>query len=227
MTTTLSGFVREAQVVRITRLNADGSIMAGPSASIVLNCFTKLQAKQRTEKTPDYESVCATGIKITKKGKSYSDGGDVEITFPSVNADLYNLLTGGQLIQKDGDRVGFMAPPQGVVTEQMQNGHCIELFRQVDNPDGSLAGYTVMVLPRVQGLMAEPDDADGENTAGYTFTGGNAIDNQTTFGDGPFGLYSAANLNVTAPTWYVLRACTSADIPVAAPTAIAVPATTP
>ena len=175
----------QGAAVRVTRLNANGTLASGASASYVMSAFIRVSF------TPEYES----GDEVTEKAAD----GTVCVTFQAPDTlkrvtlevaicnpdpEFTELLAGGTILSSAGKSVGWAAPVAG--TDPNPNGAALEVWSYAvagGKRDGTNP-YWHWVFPYVK--MRQSGDRVIENgLMANTFEGWGV--GNSSFGDGPTG----------------------------------------
>ena len=128
MTQNYAGSVM-GEAIRVTRLEADGSLSTGPSAAYVLtgNKFISLSF------TPEYEDGDDISIKgadgsvcLAYKAPDTLKRVTLEIAICEPDPEFAEILTGGTLLTTSGVSEGWASPEVGVISTP--NGVAIEVF---------------------------------------------------------------------------------------------------
>jgi hypothetical protein len=174
--------------LRVSRLNSDGTIASGASASYVSKKFVSIGFTPELESGDELNIKAADGtIGATWKSPDTIKRFTVALTLVDPDPELTEMLTGGTIFTAGGKSVGWAAPLPGV--NPTPNGCAIEVwsYANINGRPSTTNPYWRHVLPQVV-LRPNGERLVGNNLMGVQFSGysvGNA-----NFGTGP-----------GAPTW--------------------------
>ena len=150
----------QACAIRVTTLETNGVPHVGPVSMYVSSALTSVALKWVTEKGDDFMERNACGdITVDYTGPEVLRHLDVTITMLTPDPELDSLLSGGSVLTSGG-KVGFQAPPLGIVADEPVS---IELWtkRIRDRKQDTVNPYAWWVLPYVANLR--PDDMTFED----------------------------------------------------------------
>lgn len=114
-------------VIRLTRLNADGTTMVGPSASYVTRGFIHFTI------TPQYEAGTDTTIKaadgapcVTYQTPDTLKRVNVSVAICNPDPEFTEMISGGTILSSGGQSNGWAAAPIG--SDPTPNGVAIEVW---------------------------------------------------------------------------------------------------
>src|SRR4051794_33523894 len=117
----------QGAVLRVTRLNADGTLATGASACYVTEAF------MRVSFTPEYESGDEVAEKnaqgavcIAYKAPDTLKNVSIEVAICEPDPELTQLLAGGTLLTTGGATMGYASPSVGV--DSNPDGCAIEVW---------------------------------------------------------------------------------------------------
>jgi hypothetical protein len=168
------------EVIRVTRLNADGTPSIGASASYVTKAFISVKITPQMEAGIDITQKAANGsIGISYKVPDTLKRVNVDIAVYNPDPELTEMLQGGTIL---GASKGYAAPKFGEVSNP--NGVAIEVWAKavLNGRQAGVDPYWRWLVPFVI-LRNTGDRVIQEGVLGTSFTGwgqGNA-----SFGTGP------------------------------------------
>lgn len=169
--------------IRLTRLNADGTTMAGPSASYVTKKFVSLGFTPEYESGDEFTTKGADGkICVTWKAPDTLKRVTLHVALCDPDPEFTEMISGGTLLTSGGLSVGWKAPIVGV--DATPNGVAIEVW-SIANVGGRQAAtnpYWQWVFPYAQ-MHAAGEKLIGNDIVATSFEGW-AVGNSG-FGDGP------------------------------------------
>lgn len=174
-------------VIRVTRLNADGTAAIGPSASYVTQAFISVKITPQMEAGIDITQKAANGsIGISYKVPDTLKRINVDVAIFNPNPELAEMLQGGTIL---GASKGYAAPKFGEVSNPQ--GVAIEVWAKaiVNGRQAAVDPYWRWLLP-FNVMRMTGDRVIQEGVLATNFTGwgtGNA-----NFGTGPVS---------ATPTW--------------------------
>lgn len=176
--------------VRISRLNANGTIATGARASYVTSSFMSLSMTPEYEEGDEFTQKAADGtVCATFKAPDTLKRVSLEIAICNPDPELTEIIAGGVLLEEsDGattptfTSVGWAAPEIG--TDALPNGVAIEVWSRaiVDGKPASVNPYWHWIFPYA--IMRPGGDRVIENGMLANSFEGWAVGN-TGFGDGP------------------------------------------
>lgn len=173
-------------VIRVTRLNADGSTAVGPSASFVTRAFISVKITPEYEAGTDITTKLADGtIGIAYKTPNTLKRVNITLGVENPDPELTELISGGTIL---GASQGFAAPLMGEIGSP--NGVSIEVWSKaiLNGRPAAVNPYWHWLMPYTQ-MQGSGDKTIAEGVLGTEFTGygvGNPL----------FGVGSG-----NAPTW--------------------------
>jgi len=169
--------------LRVSRLNANGSIATGVSASYVTDAFVRVSFTPEFEEGEELTQLNASGaVCVSVKSADTLKRATLEVAICAPEPELSQLLAGGDVLVSGGEVVGYAAPEQG--TDPTPNGVAVEVWSRaiVGGKNASVNPYWHFIFP-ASFLRMSDDRAIESGILANTFTGysvGNA-----SFGDGP------------------------------------------
>lgn len=173
----------QGAVLRVTKLNADGTLVTGASGSYVTEAF------MRVSFTPEYEAGDEVAEKnaqgavcIAYKAPDTLKNVSIEVAICEPDPELTQILVGGTLLSASGKTVGYASPSVGV--DANPNGVAIEVWSYAiaDGKRSSVNPYFRWVFPYVK--VTPSGDRVIENGALANAFSGTGVGNSG-FGDGP------------------------------------------
>lgn len=148
-----------------------GRPIAGAGNGMVMRCLRNvtIEARVRDAETSEFVSDCGQVDEDIQD--SYTQGYNVSFESSRISPELQALLLGYDLLQIDGDNVGFIEEAAaGCTSQQARPTFFVEAFyrvRQCDSSGG--ANYLRRIIP---GVKFNPVENDREGSIGYErFTG--------------------------------------------------------
>lgn len=115
------------QVVRVTRLEADGTLATGPSASYVLPEFISVSFTPEYEDGDEFNQKAANGaVCVTYKAPDTLKRVSLEVAICNPDPEFSEILAGGVILSEGGQSVGYAAPEIGV--DAMPYGAALEVW---------------------------------------------------------------------------------------------------
>lgn len=170
-------------VLRVTRLNTDGTLATGASACYVTDAFMRVSFTPEIEEGDEISEKNAQGLVcVSYKAPDTLKNISMELAICEPDPELTWLMTGGSLFTSGGQVVGYSGPETGV--DANPNGVAVEVWsyaiasgsRRPVNP------YYQWVFPSVK--LVPSGDRVIENGALANAFSGTGVAN-TGFGDGP------------------------------------------
>jgi hypothetical protein len=175
--------------IRVAKLNADGSPLVDPAASVVSTQFQKITITPVYDAADEIKEKNACGATIIDYlGDPTFVRADFEIDFITPDPYMHAvLLSGGALLEPDSGGVGFAFPPVGPVTG---DGVSIEFWtRRVDNGSQSeVFPWAHWALPLCRSMQVGAREFSG--TAQHAVISGQCNEN-VNWADGPFNDFDA------------------------------------
>jgi hypothetical protein len=170
-------------VIRVTRLQADGTLLIGASASYVTKSMISVSMTPEYEDGDEFVQKNAAGeVCVTFKAPDTLKRVTMEIAICNPDPEFTEMVAGGTLLSAGGQSVGWAAPVTGANANP--NGVAVEVWsRAIVN--GAPAGtnpYWHWVFPRV--TLRQSGDRTIENDILATAFEGYSLGNAG-FGDGP------------------------------------------
>lgn len=169
--------------LRVTRLNSDGSVASGASASYVTRKFVSIGFTPELEAGDELNIKAADGtIGATWKSPDTIKRFTVALTLVDPDPELHEILTGGTVLTAGGKSVGWAAP--GVGVNPTPNGCAIEVwsYANINGRPDATNPYWRHVCPQVF-LRPNGERLVGNNLMAVAFNG-YSIGNPG-FGTGP------------------------------------------
>jgi hypothetical protein len=175
----------QGAVLRVTKLNSDGTLATGASACYVTEAF------MRVSFTPEYETGDEVAEKnaqgavcIAYKAPDTLKNVSIEVAICEPDPELTQLLVGGTLLTDSGKTVGYASPSVGV--DANPNGVAIEVWSYAiaEGKRSSVNPYFQWVFPYVK--VTPSGDRVIENGALANAFSGTGLGNSG-YGTGPDG----------------------------------------
>lgn len=170
-------------VIRLTKLQADGNLMVGPSASYVTKQFISLSFTPEYETGDEFTSKAADGTPcVTFKAPDTLKRVTLSIAICNPDPEFTEMIAGGQLLSAAGKSNGWAMPEVGV--DATPNGVAIEVWSKavINGKLAAVNPYWHWVFPYTQmhqsGERVIQNDILATNFEGWGV--GNAL-----FGTGP------------------------------------------
>lgn len=155
-------------VIRVTRLNADGSTAVGPSASFVTRAFISVKITPEYEAGMDITTKLADGtIGIAYKTPNTLKRINIALGIENPDPELTELISGGLVL---GASQGYAAPMIGEIGAP--NGVSIEVWSKaiLNGRPAAVNPYWHWLMPYTQWTGAG-DKTIAEGVLGTEFTG--------------------------------------------------------
>lgn len=169
--------------IRLTRLDASGALVTGPSASYVTKKFVSLGFTPEYETGDEFTTKAADGsVCVTWKAPDTLKRVTLSIALCDPDPEFTEMIAGGTLLSSGGQSVGYKAPLVGV--DATPNGVAIEVW-SIANVNGRQAAtnpYWHWVFPYTQ--MHQAGERAIQNDLLATSFEGWGVGN-VGFGDGP------------------------------------------
>lgn len=175
-------------VIRVTRLQAGGTLVSGASASYVTKSMISVSMTPEYEDGDEFVQKNAAGeVCVTFKAPDTLKRVALEIAICNPDPEFTAMVAGGDLLSAAGQSVGWAAPLVGV--DANPNGVAIEVWSKaiVDGRPAATNPYWHWVFPYA--ILRQGGDRTIENDILATSFEGWSLGN-TGFGDGP-----------ASPTW--------------------------
>lgn len=134
--------------IRITRLNSDGTLMTGPSASYVTKAFVSFGLTPENEAGDEFTKKTAAGevctsVKVPDTLKRVT----IQLEICNPDPEFTEIATGGKAITSGGETIGWLAPEIGV--DALPNGVAIEVWGKayVNGKPASTNPYYQWLVP--------------------------------------------------------------------------------
>jgi len=170
-------------VIRVTRLQANGTLATGASASYVTRSMISVSMTPEYEDGDEFVQKNAAGeVCVTFKAPDTLKRVSLEIAICNPDPEFTQMVSGGELLSTGGQSVGWAAPQIGV--DAMPNGVAVEVWSRaiVDGKPAANKPYWHWVFPYA--VLRQGGDRTIENDILATAFEGWAVGN-TGFGDGP------------------------------------------
>lgn len=113
--------------LRITRLNPNGSIMTGPSASYVTKQYISLSITPEYEDGDEFSQKTAGGeVCASFKTADTLKRVTLQVALCNPDPEFTEMAAGGVLYTADGKTAGWAAPPVGI--DALPNGIALEVW---------------------------------------------------------------------------------------------------
>lgn len=158
----------QGSVIRITRLNADGSTAVGPSASFVTRAFISVKITPQYEAGTDITTKLADGtIGIAYKTPDTLKRVNLTIGVENPDPELTEIMAGGVIL---GASQGYAAPLMG--ENAVPNGVAIEVFSKaiLNGRPAAVNPYWQWLLPYAI-MQNTGDKTIAEGVLGTEFSG--------------------------------------------------------
>lgn len=135
-------------VVRITRLDAQGRILAGPRASLVTDGVARVRINQKVSESQGFrQSTPDGGLRVYLPATPELPDYDAEITLVGTDPDAVEMLTGSPVVTNSaGDIVGF----ESRVRQTQQAAFALEVWAHLADPVMGY-NYAYTVFPFLKG----------------------------------------------------------------------------
>jgi hypothetical protein len=169
--------------IRLTRLDAAGNLVIGPSASYVTKKFVSLGFTPEYETGDEFTTKAADGsVCVTWKAPDTLKRVTLSIALCDPDPEFTEMISGGTLLSAGGKSVGYKAPLVGV--DPTPNGVAIEVW-SIANVGGRQAAtnpYWHWIFPYTQMHLAG-ERAIQNDLLATSFEGWGV--GNVGFGDGP------------------------------------------
>lgn len=172
-----------AVAMRVVKLGADGSILAGAGNMYVSDAMTEIPIGHEYEDGDEVTLKNAAGrVCVTYRAPDTLKRGTFEVTLCSPDDALEAMLTGGSILLDGAEVIGYAPPAVG--SEPNPNGVGIEVWTRaiVDGAAAATDPYWRWVFPRVKGLRHGDMSLNADPTQ-PTFTG--FLEQNAAYDDGP------------------------------------------
>jgi hypothetical protein len=170
-------------VIRVTRLEANGNLATGASASYIAKSVISLSMTPEYEDGDEFVQKNAAGeVCVTFKSPDTLKRVALEIAICNPDPEFTEIISGGSLLTTGGQSVGWAAPLVG--TDALPNGVAIEIWSKavVDGRQAGTNPYWHWVFPYA--VLRQGGDRTIENDILATSFEGWSLGNAG-FGDGP------------------------------------------
>lgn len=171
------------QVIRVTKLNANGTIAAGASASYVTKSFISVSMTPEYEDGDEFVQKNAGGeVCVTFKAPDTLKRVAMEIAICNPDPEFTQMVAGGDLLTLAGQSAGYAAPAVG--TNANPNGVAVEVWSRaiVGGKPAATNPYWHWVFPYV--TLRQSGDRTIENDILATAFEGYSLGNSG-FASGP------------------------------------------
>jgi hypothetical protein len=189
--------IANADVIRVTRVDACGRPVCGVDNGFVFDCFATLAMNPNVADGTDVEYKAANGRQCGfKRGCPTLNGYDVELSFFSVSPEFIEITTGNPVVFGfDGEPIGF-----DDCSVQCDTGFAIELWAEVIQneicPENSEGEWIYFLLPWVtNGLLGDLEI--GSEAASLTLSGATRAGGS--WGVGPYDVMPIDAANTAGP----------------------------
>lgn len=101
--------------IRVTRLNADGTLVTSASASYVMTSFISVSFTPEYEEGDEFTQKDANGsVCVTYKSPDTLKRVTLEVAICNPDPEFTELVSGGQILSTGGTTMGWAAPEAGV-----------------------------------------------------------------------------------------------------------------
>jgi hypothetical protein len=173
------------RMMRVTRLNACGERVLGPTSTVTSEGFITVALSPETEEGETISVTNAAGkVCILDEPAPSFTGYTVEVNFCGVNPDLIDLMTGNPVVKdSEGVGVGFRVN-SGV--DLSSSGFALEVWSSVPAAtcEGGVSSYGYFLVPFVKGGLIG-DVSIGNDAVNFTLTGAKTRDGSG-WGVGPY-----------------------------------------
>lgn len=145
--------IANADVIRVTRLDACGRPVCGEDNGFVFDCFATLGMNPNVEDGEDVEYKAANGrVCGFKRGCPSFRGYDIELNFYSISPEFIELTTGNPVVYGyDGQPIGY-----DDCSVKCDSGFALELWAEVlgeECDDGAQGQWIYFLMPWVSNGM--------------------------------------------------------------------------
>lgn len=113
--------------IRLTRLNSNGTLLVGPSASYVTKQFVSLSITPEYEDGDEFSQKAASGaVCIAFKAPDTLKRVTLQVALCNPDPEFTEMASGGTLLSAAGKSVGWAAPAIGV--DALPNGVAVEVW---------------------------------------------------------------------------------------------------
>lgn len=137
--------------IRVTRLNADGTMATGPNASYVTKAFISFSLTPENEAGDEFTQKTAGGeVCISVKNFDSLKRVTLQIAICNPDPEFTEIATGGTLVTSGGGTpttIGWLAPETG--TDALPNGVAIEVWSKayIDGKPANANRYFHWLVP--------------------------------------------------------------------------------
>lgn len=165
--------------IRVARLNQDGSLVTGPSASYVMSSFISVSFTPEYEEGDEFTQKDANGVVCTTfKAPDTLKRVTLEVAICNPDPEFTEMVAGGTILATGGNTVGYAAPEAGI--DPNPNGAALDVWSKAIQ-NGKIAPvnpYYRWVFPYVvlrpsgdrvieNGIMAQTFEGWGLGNAAY------------------------------------------------------------
>lgn len=117
----------QGAVIRVTKLNSDGTLATGASSCYVTEAFMRVSFTPEYEAGDEVSEKNASGaICIAYKAPDTLKNVSIEVAICEPDPELTQLMVGGTLLTATGQTVGYAAPSVGI--DGNPNGVALEVW---------------------------------------------------------------------------------------------------
>jgi hypothetical protein len=171
--------------IRVSRLNADGSLAGGASGSYVQTAFIRVSMTPEYEAGDEINQKGANGITcVTFKAPDSLKRVNLEVSICNPDPEFEEMIAGGLILAEGGKSVGYAAPLVG--EDANPNGVALEVWSQAiaGGKRASTNPYWHWVVPYAS--LRPSGDRVVENGLMANVYSGFGLGNAS-FGEGPTG----------------------------------------
>lgn len=171
--------------IRVTRLNSDGSLVTGASASYIMSAFISVSFTPEYEEGEEFTQKTASGgVCVSYKENDTLKRVALEVAVCNPDPEFTELVAGGTILSTSGNTLGYASPLAGV--DANPNGVALEVWSKAiqNGKSATVNPFFKWVFPYAS-LRPSGDRVIEQGIMGNTFEGfglGNAA-----FGTGPAG----------------------------------------
>lgn len=171
--------------IRVSRLNADGTLAGGASGSYVQTAFIRVSMTPEYEAGDEINQKGANGITcVTFKAPDTLKRVNLEVSICNPDPEFEEMIAGGVILSEGAQTIGYAAPLVG--EDANPNGVALEVWSQaiVGGKRASTNPYWHWVVPYA--TLRPSGDRVVENGLMANVYSGFGLGNSA-FGDGPVG----------------------------------------
>lgn len=165
--------------IRVTRLNADGTLVTGASASYLMTAFISVSFTPEYEEGEEFTQKTASGgVCVSYKAPDTLKRVTLEVAVCNPDPEFTQLVSGGQILATAGNTLGYASPLAGV--DANPNGVALEVWSKAiaGGKSAAVNPYFKWLFPyaslrpsgdRVieQGIMANTFEGFGLGNSGF------------------------------------------------------------